>query len=60
MALPALIPTPKPPPREDYTGIERLDRPELDDVPDTDREPPTLPSLGWDDDGDSGVKRRHT
>jgi hypothetical protein len=43
---------------EDFTGIEDLDRPELDDAPDTERTPATLPSLGWDDDGESGVKRR--
>jgi len=70
MALPLVSPTPKPPapPRKEtphhesgepeFYNIERLDRPELDDAPDTDRSPPTLPSLEWEEDGESGVKRR--
>ncbi len=46
---------------DEYMGIEDLDRPELDEVPDTDRTPPTLPSLEWDDkDGESGVKQRRS
>ena len=59
MALPARTLTPKPPapPRDDYAGLEELDRSELDEQPDTDREP--LPALEWDDDGESGIKRRH-
>ena len=57
---PAIAPTPKPPRFDpDFTDLERLDRPELDDAPDTDRgDPPTLPSLEWEDDGESGVKPR--
>jgi hypothetical protein len=61
MSLPLLAPTPKPPapPRDDFADLEHLDRPELDDAPDTEREPLTLPSLEWDqDDGESGIKRR--
>ncbi len=64
MALPLRTPTPPAPapPRkigDDFFGIEDLDRPELDDAPDT--EPcPTLPSLGWDDDNESGVKQRRS
>ena len=51
MALP--LPTPKPPaPRDDYTGLEDLDRPELDEAPDTD---PMLTPLDWDTDQDSGI-----
>jgi hypothetical protein len=63
MAFPALLPTPKPPaplPSDEFPNIENLDRPELDDMPDTDRDPvPTLPSLDWEND-ESGVsiKRR--
>ena len=49
---------------DDYSGIEDLDRSELDDAPDTEREehaPPTLPSLEWDEkDGESGVKQRRS
>ena len=66
MALP-LLHTPVPPPRvpaikpDDYLGIEDLDRPELDEAPDTDPCPTTLPSLEWDDgDGESGVKQRRS
>ena len=64
MALPLLrTPTPPPPPRkkhDEYAGIEDLDRPELDDPPDTDPSP-TLPSLEWDEgDGESGVKQRRS
>ena len=61
MAFPALIPTPKPPPRTDeFNDLERLDRPELDDAPDTDRDPRVvpLPALDWEEDSESGVKRR--
>ncbi len=60
MALP--LPTPKPPaPRDDYAGLEDLDRPELDDyvappergdAPDTD---PMLTPLDWETDQDSGI-----
>jgi hypothetical protein len=58
MSLPLRIPTPKPPPQDDYSGLDELDRPELDDAPDTD---PCLPALDWDEsDGESGVKRRDT
>jgi len=57
MSLPLRIPTPKPPQHDDYTGLEELDRPELDDVPDTERDPRPLPTLEWDEvDGESGVK----
>jgi len=50
MALP--LPTPKPPaPRDDYTGLEDLDRAELDEA-DTD---PMLTPLDWDGDSDSGI-----
>jgi hypothetical protein len=56
MAFPLVIPTPKPPPRDDFPDLEHLDRPELDDGPDTDREP--LPLLDWDDDAESGVVKR--
>ena len=63
MSLPLRIPTPKPPPPpqttrstgDDYTGIDELDRWELDE-PDTERMP--LPPLDWDNDSESGVKRR--
>lgn len=59
MALPARTLTDKPPapPRDEYAGLERLDRAELDDQPDTDRNP--LADLEWDEDGESGIKRRH-
>lgn len=69
MALPVLTPTPTPPERrDDYAGLEELDRPELDDFvapplegddsPDTERDP-DLPVLDWDDDdGESGIKPR--
>jgi hypothetical protein len=64
MSLPLLAPTPKPPPipRDEFIDLEHLDRPELDDAPDTERDiVPTLPSLEWDStDGESGVKRRGT
>jgi hypothetical protein len=56
LPLPTYTPTPPAPPREEYTGLEELDRPELDDAPDTEREP--LPPLDWDEDGESGIKRR--
>lgn len=63
MALPVLTPTPTPPEaRDEFAGLEELDRPELDeDAPFTEEAPttPTLPTLEWDDDDDeSGVKRR--
>lgn len=53
MALP--LPTPKPPvPHDDYVGLEDLDRPELDEAPDTD--PILAPlDLDWDGDQDSGI-----
>ena len=56
LSLPTPIPTP-PGARDDYAGIEELDRPELDDwAPDTE---PCLPALDWDEaDGESGVKPR--
>ena len=58
MSFPLTLYTPKPPApsREEYAGLEDLDRPELDDAPDTEREP--LPALGWEEDSESGVKRR--
>ncbi len=60
MALPVVIPTPKPPPRaDDFADLDRLDRTELDEVPDTDRDPRgPLPNLDWEEDNESGVKRR--
>jgi len=60
MSLPLRIPTPKPPPHDDYSGIDELDRPELDDAPDTERDTvPQLPTLEWDEtDGESGVITR--
>ncbi|HEY1954812.1 MAG TPA: hypothetical protein VGH28_04355 [Polyangiaceae bacterium] len=59
MALPLPTPIPTPPEaRDDYAGLEELDRPELDDAPDTEPSP-TLPTLEWDEeDGESGVKQR--
>ncbi len=62
MGLP--LPTPKPPPLpmfegDDFTGIESLDRPELDDAPDTERDPRRhLPTLDWEEDSESGVVKR--
>jgi hypothetical protein len=56
MALP--LPTPKPPvPRDDdFAGLEDLDRPELDEAPDTDpMTDPMLTPLDWDQDLDSGI-----
>lgn len=64
MAFP--LPTPGPttpaddpwksPKGDEFAGLEELDRPELDDGPDTE---PCLPALEWDDeDGESGVKKR--
>jgi hypothetical protein len=60
MALPLSIPTPKPPPRtDDFADLERLDRSELDEMPDTDRDPcGPLSNLEWEEDNESGVKRR--
>jgi hypothetical protein len=54
--LPTYTPKPPAPPPEEYAGLEELDRPELDDQPDTERDP--LPALGWEDDGESGIKPR--
>lgn len=58
MSLPLPLYTPKPPApsREDYAGLEDLDRSELDESPDTERDP--LPALGWEDDNESGIKPR--
>jgi len=60
MASPLVIPTPKPPPRgDDFADLEHLDRPELDEVPDTDRDPRApLSPLEWEEDSESHVKRR--
>ncbi len=53
MSLPLPIPTPKPPvPRDEFAGLEELDRPELDEAPDTD---PMLTPLDWDGDKESGI-----
>ncbi len=53
MSLPLQIPTPKPPvPRDEFAGLEELDRPELDEAPDTD---PMLTPLDWDGDKESGI-----
>jgi len=72
MALPLRTPTPPPLPHktdksrphrtrepgpDDFTGLDELDRPELDDAPDTDPMP-ALTALDWDSDAESGVKRR--
>ncbi len=66
MSLPLRLYTPKPPRdqrTDDYTGLDELDRPELDDLedaPDTERDTvPELPTLDWDEeDGESHVKPR--
>lgn len=61
MSLSLRITTPPPPaaPYDEYEGLEDLDRAELDDMPETERDgAATLASLDWDDDGESGVKRR--
>ena len=58
MALPLLTTPPPPPaPRDEFAGLEDLDRPELDEAPDTD---PMLVPLDWDGDQESGIvpKRR--
>jgi hypothetical protein len=59
MALPLRIPSSsKPPPRtDDFADLDRLDRTELDEAPDTERDP--LANLEWEEeDNESGVKRR--
>ena len=56
MALPLLITIPPPPlPRDEFAGLEELDRAELDDAPDTD---PELTPLDWDADGESGIVQK--
>ncbi len=58
MALPLPTPIPTSPgTRDEFAGLEELDRPELDDAPDTVPDP-KLPALGWDEDSESGVKPR--
>ena len=54
MALPQRSPIP-PAPRDEFAGIEDLDRPELDEAPDTD---PMLVPLDWDGDNESGIVPR--
>ena len=57
MALPKRSPIP-PAPREridEFAGLEDLDRPELDEAPDTD---PMLVPLDWDGDNESGIVPR--
>jgi hypothetical protein len=63
MALHLRIPSSssKPPPRvDDFADLDRLDRPELDEAPDTERDPRgPLANLEWEEeDNESGVKRR--
>ena len=58
MALPQRSPIP-PAPRErqvdEFAGLEDLDRPELDEAPDTD---PMLLPLDWEGDNESGIVPR--
>ena len=54
MALPQRSPIP-PAPRDEFAGIEDLDRIELDEAPDTD---PMLVPLDWDGDNESGIVPR--
>ena len=57
MSLPQRSPIP-PAPRErdsEFAGLEDLDRPELDEAPDTD---PMLVPLDWDGDNESGIVPR--
>jgi hypothetical protein len=56
MSLPQRTPTPPVPRRDDFAGLEDLDRPELDDAPDTD--PMPLDPLDWDGDNESGIVPR--
>ena len=58
MALPQRSPIPPAPQRErdEFAGLEDLDRPELDDfAPDTD---PMLVPLDWEGDSESGIVPR--
>ena len=57
MAFPLFTPIPTPPgaASDEFAGLEELDRPELDDAPDTE---PRLPALEWDEDSESGIKPR--
>ena len=55
MALPLLTTPPPPAPRDEFAGLEDLDRPELDEAPDTD---PELTPLDWDGDNESGIVPR--
>ena len=56
MSLPLRTPTPPPVPRDEFAGIEDLDRTELDEfAPDTD---PMLVPLDWDGDNESGIVPR--
>ena len=56
MSLPLRSPIPPAPrERDEFAGIEDLDRPELDEAPDTD---PMLVPLDWDGDNESGIVPR--
>ena len=56
MSLPLRSPIPPAPnSRDDFAGLEDLDRPELDEAPDTD---PMLVPLDWDGDNESGIVPR--